>query len=168
LILRAEQLGLATAWTILAYALYNAVASLAAMPAGTASDRLGRRNLLIIGYAIYASVYIGFGAASEGWMVWPLFAAYGLFPALTDGVAKALAVDTAGRAGRATALGVYSAVIGITQIAASFIGGLLWDRIASSATFYFGAALSAAAVVMLLALLPSDKKRVMAGDAITS
>jgi predicted MFS family arabinose efflux permease len=83
-------------------------------------------------------------------------------------VAKALAVDTAGRAGRATALGVYSAVIGITQIAASFIGGLLWDRIASSATFYFGAALSAAAVVMLLALLPSDKKRVMAGDAITS
>ena len=154
LILRAEQLGLATAWTILAYALYNAVASVVSMPAGAASDRFGRRNLLIIGYAIYAAVYVGFGVASEGWMVWPLFAAYGLFPALTDGVAKAMAVDTSGRAGRATAIGVYSAVIGVTQIAASFIGGLLWDKIAPSATFYFGAVLAAVAVVLLFALLP--------------
>ncbi|HET8676087.1 MAG TPA: MFS transporter [Blastocatellia bacterium] len=155
LILRAEQLGLATAWTILAYTVYNAVASFVSMPAGAASDRYGRRNLLIIGYAIYAAVYVGFGAASEGWMVWPLFAAYGLFPALTDGVAKALAVDTSGRAGRATAIGVYSAVIGITQIAASFIGGVLWDKIAPSATFYFGAVLAAVAVLLLFVLLPS-------------
>ena len=159
LILRAERLGLATAWTILAYALYNAVASFVSMPAGAASDRFGRRNLLIIGYSIYAAVYVGFGAAGEAWMVWPLFAAYGLFPALTDGVAKAMAVDTAGRAGRATAIGVYSAVIGITQVAASLIGGLLWDKIAPSATFYFGAVLAAVAVVMLLTLFPSNEER---------
>ncbi|HJQ70825.1 MAG TPA: MFS transporter [Blastocatellia bacterium] len=155
LILRAEQLGLATAWTILAYAVYNAVASFVAMPAGAASDRFGRRNLLIIGYAIYAAVYVGFGAASEAWMVWPLFAAYGLFPALTDGVAKAMAVDTAGGAGRATAIGVYSAVIGITQVVASLIGGLLWDKVSPSATFYFGAVLAALAVLSLFALFPS-------------
>lgn len=155
LILRAEQLGLQTAWTILAYTLYNAVSSLASMPAGAASDRFGRRNLLIIGYAIYALVYVGFGAANEAWMVWPLFAAYGLFPALTDGVAKAMAVDNAGTAGRATVIGIYSGVIGITQIAASYIGGLLWDKIDSSATFYFGAAFSALAVVMLFMLFPS-------------
>src|SRR6185295_9762393 len=73
---------------------------------------------------------------------WPLFAFYGLFPALTDGVSKALAVDTAGKAGRATAIGIYSAVIGITQIAASYIGGMLWDKVDSTATFYFGAALA--------------------------
>jgi MFS family permease len=155
LILRAEQLGLATAWTILAYAVYNAVASVVSMPAGAASDRYGRRNLLIIGYAIYAAVYVGFGVASQAWMVWPLFAAYGLFPALTDGVAKAMAVDTSGRAGRATAIGIYSAVIGITQIVASFIGGVLWDKIAPSATFYFGGVVAAVAVALLFALLPS-------------
>lgn len=166
LILRAEQLGLATAWTILAYTLYNAVASFVAMPAGVASDRFGRRNLLIIGYGIYAAVYVGFGVATQGWMVWPLFAAYGLFPAFTDGVAKAMAVDTAGKAGRATAIGVYSAVIGVTQIAASLIGGLLWDKIAASATFYFGAVLAALAVILLIILFPSNKERVMKGDAI--
>jgi len=155
LILRAQQLGLTVGLTIVAYALYNAVASMASVPAGSASDRFGRRNLLIIGYAIYAVSYGGFALANASWLVWPLFAFYGLFPALTDGVSKALAVDTAGKAGRATAIGIYSAVIGITQIAASYIGGMLWDKVDSTATFYFGAALAGLAVVLSFALLPS-------------
>ncbi|HYP29106.1 MAG TPA: MFS transporter [Blastocatellia bacterium] len=155
LILRSGQLGLSAHWTILAYALYNAVAALASMPAGAASDRFGRRNLLVLGYAIYSAVYVGFGAANQAWVVWPLFAIYGLFPALTDGVAKALAVDTAGEAGRATVIGIYSAVIGLTQIAASLIGGLLWDEVGAQATFYFGASMSALSIVLLLALIPA-------------
>lgn len=155
LILRAEQLGLAIGWTIVAYTLYNAVSSLVSLPAGAASDRFGRRNLLIIGYAIYAMTYSGFAIAGAAWVTWPLFAFYGLFPALTDGVSKALAVDTAGKAGRATAIGVYSAVVGVTQIAASYIGGTLWDRVDSTATFYFGAALAALAALLSFALLPS-------------
>jgi MFS family permease len=157
LILRAEQVGLSTRWTIIAYALYNAVAAALSMPAGAASDRFGRRDLLVTGYTIYAMIYIGFGAAGEAWMVWPLFAAYGIFPALTDGVAKALAVETSGSMGRATAIGIYSMVYGAAQIAASLIGGLLWDYIAPWATFYFGASLALIAVAMLLLLLKSRR-----------
>ena len=157
LILRAEQLGLSRSSTILAYMLYNAVVSLASMPAGARSDRAGRRDLLIIGYLIYAVSYVGFAAANAAWLVWPLFIIYGLFPALTDGAAKALAVDTAGSTGRATAIGIYSAVTGLTQVVASYIGGLLWDKVDSRATFYFGAALAALSVVMLFLLLPRRK-----------
>ena len=156
LLLRAKQLGFDTQAVILAYALFNAVSSLAAMPAGHASDRVGRRNVLLIGYAFYALVYLGFGAVEQTWAVWLLFAAYGLFPALTDGVGKALAIDTAGRVGRGTAIGLYSFVSGVTSIAASYIGGTLWDRVEASATFYFGAALAAIAVVLLLLLLPAQ------------
>jgi MFS family permease len=155
LILRAQSLGLSTQSTIMAYALYNGVAALCSIPAGKASDRFGRRDLLIVGFSIYALVYFGFAVARDARLVWPLFAFYGLFPALTDGVAKALATDTAGTAGRATAIGVYSGVIGGTQILASYIGGLLWDNIDPAATFYFGTALSAASVILLFILLPS-------------
>jgi MFS family permease len=158
LILRASKLGLGTGWTILAYALYNAVAAIASMPAGSAGDRFGRRNLLVTGYAIYAVVYAGFGAATTTWIVWPLFAAYGLFPALTDGVGKALAVDTAGKAGRATAIGIYSMIVGITQVAASLIGGKLWDAVSPSATFYTGAILAASAALLSAVLLPARIK----------
>ena len=155
LILRAQGLGLRTQSTIMAYALYNAIAALSSIPAGRLSDRLGRRDLLIFGYSIYAVAYFGFGISTDVRLVWPLFAFYGLFPALTDGVAKALAADTAGSAGRATAIGIYSAVIGVTQILASYIGGLLWDNIDPAATFYFGTALAALAVLLLFVLLPS-------------
>jgi MFS family permease len=158
LILRSEQLGLDRKWTILAYTLYNAVASLAAMPAGLASDRFGRRNVLIIGFLVYAVSYAGFGAANAAWLVWPMFGLYGLFPALTEGVGKALAVDSAGTAGRATVIGIYAMVTGLTEIAASYIGGVLWDRVDSRATFYFGAALALAAVVLAFALLPSRRQ----------
>ncbi len=160
LILRAESLGLATGRTILAYTLYNLVSAVAALPAGAASDRLGRRNLLIIGYGVYALAYAGFGAANQAWMVWPLFALYGLFPALTDGVAKAMIVDTAGSAGRATAIGVYAMVVGLTQILASVIGGLLWDKVNASMTFYFGAGLAAVAAFLLFRLFPKHKPKV--------
>jgi MFS family permease len=160
LILRSEQLGLSRQWTILAYALYNAIASLASIPAGTASDRFGRRNVLIVGFVIYALSYVGFGAAHAGWMVWPLFAIYGLFPALTDGVGKAMAVDSAGTAGRATVIGIYSMVVGLTGIAASFLGGLFWDRVDPSATFYFGAALAAVAALLSVMLLSSRRPEI--------
>jgi MFS family permease len=159
LILRAEQMGLSRGSTILAYALYNTVVALASMPAGAASDRAGRRNLLIVGYLIYALSYAGFAMANAAWLAWPLFIIYGLFPALTDGVAKALAVDTAGATGRATAIGIYSTVTGLTQIVASYAGGLLWDEVGSRATFYFGAGMACAAVVLLLALLPPHGRR---------
>ena len=156
LILRAQGLGLGTRDTIVAYALYNAIAALASIPAGKASDRLGRRDLLILGFSIYAIAYFGFAAAGSAWLVWPLFAFYGLYPALTDGVAKALAVDAAGSAGRATAIGLYSVVTGVTQVIASYVGGVLWDKVDPAATFYFGTALSAISVVLLFAMLPSQ------------
>jgi MFS family permease len=164
LILRSEQLGLNRKWTILAYALYNAIASLAAMPAGAASDRFGRRNILIVGFIIYAVSYAGFGAANAGWMVWPLFAIYGLFPALTEGVGKAMAVDSAGTAGRATVIGIYSMVVGLTGIAASYVGGLFWDRVDPSATFYFGAALAALAAVLSVKLLTAKERPITETD----
>jgi MFS family permease len=157
LILRSQQLGLDRKSTILAYTLYNLVASLGALPAGVASDRFGRRNVLIIGFLVYAVSYAGFGAANAAWLVWPLFALYGLFPALTEGAGKALAVDTAGTAGRATVIGIYSMVTGITEIAASYIGGLLWDKVDSRATFYFGSGLALAAVALSVGLLPSSR-----------
>lgn len=158
LILRSQSLGMNARWTILAYALYNAVAALGSMPAGAASDRLGRRNLLIVGYVIYAVTYAGFALAREAWVVWPLFATYGLFAALTDGVGKSLAVDTAGRAGRATAIGVYSMVNGVTQVAASFLAGVLWDRVFPAAVFYVGGSLALAAGALLLTL-PGHPRR---------
>ena len=46
--------------------------------------------MLLIGFAIFFAVYIGFTLASSALVVWILFALYGLYYGLTDGVSRAL------------------------------------------------------------------------------
>ncbi len=155
LILRAKQLGASTTLVILLFAAYNAVTVLAAFPAGALSDRLGRRNVVAGGFAIFAACYAGFaGAAYPAWM-WPLFALYGVYTGIADGAARAYVVDLVRPEHKAAALGLHGAANGCMMLAASLVAGMLWDRLGPGVPFIVGAAAAAAASIALLALLPA-------------
>ena len=149
LILRASDLGLSTALCVLAYAAYNVVSAAIAWPAGVLSDRIGRRALLSGGMLAFAAVYLGFAAMGSSWQVWPLFLAYGVAVALTDGIAKALVADAAPRAHVGAVLGVFTAVAGLCALIASLGAGILWDVAGPGTVFVLGAAgaLSGALVI---------------------
>ena len=149
LILRSQQLGLSTALIVLAYATYNLVYACAAWPAGAASDRLGRRPVLILGLVVFALVYAGFAAASGAWQVWPLFALYGLYIAFTDGVVRALISDIAPPERVGAALGIVAAMGGICALVASLAAGFLWDTVGSGVVFAVGSTTAALAAVVL-------------------
>jgi MFS family permease len=153
LILRSEDLGLSTAETVSAYVLYNAVYSTAAFPAGIASDRVGRRNIIAPGFAIFALVYLGFGVVTDGAFVWPLFAVYGLYIALTDAVGKAFVIDFAPADARGTALGIYTGATAAMALVASIVAGVLWDQVDPAAPFILGAVTGLAAAVFVFVLL---------------
>ncbi len=128
-------------------------------PAGALSDRLGRRGIIVSGWALYALVYAGFAFANCGWMMFALFAFYGLYYALTEGAERALVTDLAPVQARATVLGLYHFVVGSAALPASIICGLLWQwkslgvhgpRIALG----FGAACALLASVLFLVLNP--------------
>ena len=68
---------------------------------GNFSDRVGRRPLLVSGYLVFALVYLGFAIAPNAAMIWPLFALYGLYSALTRGSPESLR----GRSGTPRAAG---------------------------------------------------------------
>ena len=154
LILRAHGLGLATGAAVLAYALYNLVYAMAGWPAGIVSDRIGRHSLLVAGFLIFSLVYGGMGLAAGDALVWPLFALYGLYMALTDGIAKAYIADLVPAEQRGGALGLYAATTGGMALIASLLAGLLWDHLAPSAPFYLGAVTSLAAAGCLVLLRP--------------
>ncbi|MBI2954266.1 MAG: MFS transporter [Chloroflexi bacterium] len=150
LILRAQDVGLATALVPLAYFSFNLVYSFLAMPLGSLSDKIGRRAVIIAGYLFFAGVYLGFAFAPAAWVVWGLFAAYGVYYALTEGVQRAFVADLVPSNMRGSAMGTYNALVGITALPASIIGGLLWQAVAPSATFIYGAAFAVLAVVLFL------------------
>lgn len=139
LILRARSLGFSTVTVVLAYALYNLVYAVGSPVMGGLSDKVGRRRILRVGLLVFAAVYLGFAFAHQAWMVWPLFAVYGLYIAATDGVGKALAVDLVPASVRGTAIGVFGTVSGVATVAASVVAGVLWDTIGPYAPFLYGA-----------------------------
>jgi MFS family permease len=145
LILRAQQLGIGTGAVLLLFAVYNAVYAAASYPAGSLSDRVGRRRVITAGLALFAAVYAGFGLAGGPRWVWVLFAVYGLYQGLTDGTSRALVVDLVSPEHRATALGVYAMATGLAALPASVIAGLLWQNVGPAAPFFYGAAMAALA-----------------------
>src|SRR2546425_7019981 len=84
LLLRAQNLGVATAAVLVLYLVFNITYAVVAYPAGRLSDWVGRRTLLVAGYALYGLVYLGFGLASSPGSLWLLFPVYGLYMGVFD------------------------------------------------------------------------------------
>jgi MFS family permease len=161
LVLRAQNLGLSVAGVMGVLVLFNLVYALVSTPAGALSDRIGRRRVIIGGWLIYAAIYLGFGLAGAAWQIWALFALYGIYYGMAEGTGKALVADLVQPAQRGTAYGVYNAAIGLAALPASLIAGLLWQGMGRwtgfgpAAPFFFGAAASLVAVLLLILWLPA-------------
>ena len=154
LILRAQERGLSIASILSMLLVFNLVYSLLATPAGSLSDRVGRRQVLIGGWLLYAAVYLGFALANSAWNIWILYALYGAYYGLTYGTAKALVADLVPAALRGTAYGTYNATLGLIDLPASLIAGLLWQNVGAQAPFFFGALLALIAAFTLLIWRP--------------
>jgi MFS family permease len=153
LILRAKNVGMSVLAALAAYLLYNAVYSFLSYPAGRLSDRIGRKRLLVAGYAFYGGVYVGFALARRPGFVWLLFALYGVFSALNEGLEKALVADIAPVDQRGTFVGLHSTLTGIGLLPASLLAGGLWSLFGPSAPFWFGGVLGLLAAIGLAIVL---------------
>ncbi len=138
LLLRAQNVGNPLPVVILLYLVYNVVYALSAYPAARLSDVVGRRALLVLGYAFYGVVYLGFALAHSPVHMWILFAVYGLYSGFTEGVEKAFISDSAPGPVRATAIGLHATLVGIGLFPASLLAGILWRYWGPQAPFYFG------------------------------
>jgi MFS family permease len=150
LILRAQQIGISIIMIPVVYLLFNLVYSLSAIPAGVAADRFGRKRVILLGFVLFAILYYGFAMAEDAAAIWVLFAFYGLFMGLTEGIQKAFLATIIPHDFKATAFGVFNTAVGIAAFPASLIGGWLWDHISPSATFYFGAITAGLSAILFL------------------
>lgn len=158
LILRANDVGIPSSTIPLVIAFFNLVSALAAIPAGRISDRIGRRNAITIGWAVYALAYLGFALAQQSWIIWGLYGFYGLYYAFTEGSAKAMVAELVSEENRGAAYGLYNASVGVMALPASLIAGTLWNRVSPAAPFAFGAIMAFIAFVALW-FIPASKTR---------
>jgi MFS family permease len=153
LILRAQNLGNSVIYILLMLILFNIVYATISVPAGILSDKLGRRRIIVLGWLVYAVTYLGFAMASASWQILLLFALYGVYYGLAEGVARAFVADLVPEDRCGTAYGLFHGMVGITLLPASIIAGWLWQTVNPAAPFYFGAGLAFLAMIGLLALV---------------
>jgi MFS family permease len=159
LILRTQDMGVSLETTILIYAAFNLVAALISYPAGSLSDRLGRKNLLLASFVIFLITYLGFALTQNILLIAALFAFYGAYQGIFRSVGKAFASDFVPEHLRASGVGWYSTTVGLLQLVASVVAGLLWDRVGHAAVFYYGAVFAVVGSIGLLVLIPGKHDR---------
>ena len=114
------------------------------------SDRLGRRNLIILGWMLYAGIYLGFGLTSSTAALVALFLGYGVYFGLTEPVERAWVASLAPQESRGSAFGFYHGAIGLTALPASLMFGVIYATAGPAAAFGVGAALALVATALLL------------------
>jgi MFS family permease len=164
LILRAQTAGLTLALAPLVLVVMNIVYAVSAYPLGALSDRIDRKLVLGIGFAVLIAADVILAVAPNLPTVMIGVAVWGLHMGMTQGLLAAFIADEAPQTLRATAFGVFNFVSGIALLLASLTAGILWEIVGPYATFVAGAAFTAIGLVGTAALLRRKSARLLKGS----
>jgi len=150
LLLRLKECGASDTLTILLYIGYNCCYAAAAFPAGKFADSLGMKKVFVTGWMIFIAVYAGFSVTTNLWHLAFLLAAYGLFAAMTEGIAKAWISNLVPPHETGAAIGTYTGLQSLGALLASTVAGILWQWKGSSFSLSFTAVVVGLAIIALM------------------
>lgn len=150
LLLRVKEITGDDTQVLMLYIFYNIVFALFAWPLGSLADKLGMKQVIVLGLFLFSLVYTGMGLTTDFKIILFLFVLYGLYAAATEGVAKALISNLVPKNSTATAIGFYAGWNSICAFVASSVTGLIWYVVSPEAAFFWSAAGSLAAALYLL------------------
>ncbi len=158
-LLKTTSAGLAVADIPLFYMIYSISYALFSMAAGKVSDAVGPRRVIFAGYLVLAVSYILIDRAAGVWGLIAGFFVFGLFPALTDGVQRALASELTAADVRGGGLGLLHAATGFGALVAGVVGGFIWQMAGSAAAFLAATAVIAAGLLLFGALFRTPARQ---------
>jgi len=150
LLIFAKELGFQIKFIPVLYLIFSVVATLTALPFGVLSDKLGRKPILILSYIFWILLCICFAFIKNYWIIFLVFVLYGLHRGSLEPVQKTFVSELSPEEYRASILGTYQMVIGLTALPASFIAGILWDKISMSTPFILSFILTIISIILLL------------------
>src|SRR6185369_731611 len=143
--------GVSTAMLPLLWSAHHVIKALFSTRAGSLSDRMDRRKLLMLGWSIYAAIYFAFPLGKSMISFFILFILYAIPFTLTEGAERAWISTLVPADARGRSFGLYYLATGICVLGGTLLFGLLYERVSHAAAFSTGAiiALIAALSVML-------------------
>jgi len=149
LLIYARDFGFQIVFIPVLYLVYTGTASLSAIPFGKLADKIGRKAVMLISFILWASVSLIIILTHNMIAVGLIFVLFGMHKGAIEPVQKAFVSELAPLKYRASCLGAYQMIIGLSAFPASFIAGLLWDKINMFAPFYLSIGLTLTASILL-------------------
>jgi MFS family permease len=149
LVLRAQQGGLALAWTPLVLVAMNIIYAACAYPFGKMADSVRHCTLLAWGLVLLICADALLAVSNSGGLFWAGVVLWGLHMAMTQGLLATMVADTVPENLRGTAYGFFNLVCGVAMLVASGLAGWLWDRWGAPLTFSAGICFCLAALALL-------------------
>src|SRR2546423_8305965 len=128
LLLQAHAAGVATGMLPVLWAAHHVIKSLFSTQAGARSDVSDRRNLLILGWTVYAIIYFAVPFAHSMWLFVVLFVAYAIPFTLTEGAERAWVRGLVPADAPRKRFGLYSPPTGLFVLAGTAIFGVLYQN----------------------------------------
>ncbi|MDP6453605.1 MAG: MFS transporter [SAR202 cluster bacterium] len=136
------------------YSLLTGMGIISAPIMGLASDRFGRKVVLVPGFLLAAGFSLLTVFAGEGFLLMVVFAGMGLFSFALHQVIQAAVLDVVGQGTEATAVGLIFGINGILGAASPFLGFLVIDNFGGYGAVYYYAGILTALSALLTIFAP--------------
>jgi len=125
---------------------------------GALSDRYGRKPIILIGALGNALSLLMFGFSTQLWMMYVARALGGILSSATLPTAMAYIGDTTDEQNRGGGMGIVGAAMGMGLVLGPGLGGTL-AKTSLSTPFFFAAALSLVAVLLIFIFVPESLEK---------
>jgi MFS family permease len=143
----------------LLYIVFTFTDAASAYPFGRASDKVGRKPILVIGFLLLGITAAWAHIATDWLTVIPMFIFFGLSAGALSPVQTTLVADLVEEERRASIIGAFQMIVGVTALPAGMIIGWLWEVYGSLIAFNFSLILAFVAVIcMMLIKIPKPNE----------
>lgn len=149
-----DNFGLNVAWGTIFPVIYSLVSALVAYPIGRISDKVDRKNVLLLGFIVFTLSHLSIGLAPNLYFIFFGTMLWGTHEGITDSMFASLISDYVPKELRGTGFGLYSLLSSVSMMIANIIAGHLSSTLGIHMLFISGAVLGVITIIILLAIKP--------------
>lgn len=158
ILVESSDLGLEKNFVPLVYVVINIAHTIAGIPSGLLSDKIGAEKVLLIGFGLFAiTSMIGYFEESFILFGFVMAVLFGLYHGITITCQRIMVSKFVSEQLRATAFGTYYLFVGISFLVSNLTFGFLWDSFGSQTAFGYSIITSMIGIVFLLVFIPRWK-----------